>query len=102
MALNFKPLQYDQEFTSLQKKHLKTSLESVAAGTIDPQDAVAELTDSTGGTPGATLAAITAPAANATTSLTNDMTAVRNSIASLNAQINSLQDALVAAGILED
>ena len=39
------------------------------------------LTDNTGGTASATLAAITAPAANATTSLTADMTAVKNAIA---------------------
>jgi hypothetical protein len=45
------------------------------------------LTDSTGGSASTTLAAITAPAANATTSLTDDMTAVKNAIASLAAQL---------------
>lgn len=47
------------------------------------------LTDNTGGTVSTTLAAITAPAANATTSLTADMTAVKNAIASLAAQITA-------------
>lgn len=61
----------------------------------------AALTDNTGGTPAATFAAITAPAANATTSLTADMTAVKNalaqiavSLAALNADVINVKQVL--------
>ena len=46
-----------------------------------------DVTDSTGGSVSTTLAAITAPAADATTSLTADMTAVKNALASIAAQL---------------
>lgn len=61
----------------------------------------AALTDSTGGAVGTTLAAITAPAANATTSLTTDMTNVKNALASLADQVNKLRnDNLVVANLV--
>lgn len=62
-------------------------------------DAGVALTDSTGGTASNTLAAITAPAANATTSLTADMTAVKNAIASLAAKLALIQTQLANANI---
>jgi len=62
-------------------------------------DAEDALTDNTGGTASETLAAITAPAANATTSLTADMTAVKNAIASLAAKQSKMQTALKNANI---
>lgn len=49
------------------------------------------ITDSTGGTASATFAAITAPAANATTSLTADMTAVKNALAQVALQLNAMR-----------
>lgn len=52
-----------------------------------PHVAVAKLTDSSGGTPGATLAA----------GITDAV--AKNAVASLNAQINLIIDALAAAGI---
>jgi hypothetical protein len=94
MALNFKPLQYDQEFTYLQKKHLKTALESVDAGTVDPQTATGALTDSTAGTPGATLAAVVG------TTYSTDIPTIRNWAASLAAKINALRTELIASGVL--
>ncbi len=48
------------------------------------------LTNSTGGTPATTFAAIVAPGANATTSLTADMTAVQNALAQTAVSINAL------------
>lgn len=48
------------------------------------------ITDSTGGAASATFAAITAPAANATTSLTADMTAVKNALAQIALQLNAI------------
>jgi hypothetical protein len=48
------------------------------------------ITDSTGGTAANTIAAITAPAANATTSLTDDMTAVKNGLSSVSAKVNTI------------
>jgi hypothetical protein len=48
------------------------------------------ITDSTGGTAANTIAAITAPAANATTSLTADMTAVKDGLASVSAKVNTI------------
>jgi len=62
-------------------------------------DAEDALTDSTGGTASQTLAAITAPAANATTSLTADMTAVKNGLASLAAKLALVQTALKNANL---
>lgn len=49
------------------------------------------ITDSTGGAASATFAAITAPAANATTSLTADMTAVKNALAQIALQLNAFR-----------
>lgn len=77
---------------------------TIPAGTLidfflpvpDAEDA---LTDNTGGTASETLAAITAPAANATTSLTADMTAVKNAIASLAAKQAKMQTALKNANL---
>ena len=48
------------------------------------------ITDSTGGTAANTIAAITAPASNATTSLTADMTAVKDGLASVSAKVNTI------------
>lgn len=58
---------------------------SAAAQTQD------SLTNNTGGTISTTLAAITAPASNATTSLTADMTAVRNALASIADQLAKIR-----------
>jgi hypothetical protein len=55
--------------------------------------------DSTGGTPALTFAAITAPGANATTSLTADMTAVKNALSQTAATLQAIQVALKNAGI---
>jgi len=63
------------------------ALNGLTAG-AQTQDA---LTDSSGGSAATTLAAITAPAANATTSLTDDMTAVRNAIASVASQLGKIK-----------
>lgn len=54
------------------------------------------LTDSTGGVASTTLAAITAPGSNATTSLTADMTAVKNALAQLKLQSDATTTALNA------
>lgn len=77
---------------------------SIPAGsTIDffiPQvDAFAAITDNTGGTASYTLAAITNPAANATTSLTADVLAIKNALASLAAVQGKIQTALKNANI---
>jgi hypothetical protein len=98
MALNFKPLQYDQEFTYLQKKHLKTALESVDAGTVDPQAAPTALTDNTAGTVSNTLAALTG--VDGTGSNAAPLAGVKNSISSLASKINALRTDLIAAGVL--
>jgi hypothetical protein len=74
-------------------------LPEYGAGSIDVQPNIAQTTDSTGGTPGDTVAAITAPAANATTSLSADMGAVKNGLASIVAKLNAVQTALEKAGI---
>ena len=95
MAYDFKPVQYDGEFTSLQKKHLKTVLDGMSAGIVSPQANPTELTDSTGGTATNTLAAITAGAAYAQA----DMTAVKNALASLAAKLTAVQEALKTAGV---
>ena len=70
-----------------------------AAAAAQTQDAV---TDSTGGSVGTTLAAITAPAANATTSLTTDMTAVRNALASIAAQLAKIRTDVANIKTLQD
>lgn len=57
------------------------------------------ITDSTGGTGSATFAAITAPAANATTSLTADMTAVKNALSEIATILNGVGAALKGAGL---
>lgn len=62
-------------------------------------DAEDALTDSTGGTASETIAAIVAPGANATTSLTADMTAVKNGLASLAAKLALVQTALKNANL---
>ena len=49
------------------------------------------ITDSTGGTASATFAAIVNPAANATTSLTADVLAIKNALAEIAVQLNALQ-----------
>ena|SRR5882672_5197440 len=59
---------------------------------------VGDLVDSTTGVVSDTLAAITAPAANAVTSLTADMTAVKNGLASIAEHLKDITDALKAAG----
>lgn len=70
-----------------------------AAAAAQTQDSV---TDNTGGTTGTTLAAITAPAANATTSLTDDMTAVKNAIASIAAQLAKIKTDVANIKTLQD
>lgn len=62
---------------------------------IHAADTVAPLTDSTGGTVGSPLAAITAGASYAQA----DMVAVKNAIATLNAQINSVYAVLKDFGM---
>lgn len=57
---------------------------------ISTDTAAVTITDSTGGTPSATFAAITAPGANATTSLTADMTAVKNALSEIAGQLNAI------------
>lgn len=96
MALNRRHIAMCGSFNNGEKKALLDTFEEVSAGTIVPTAGPADLTDSTGGTPGATLAAITAGAAYAQA----DMTAVKNAIASLNAQIVALEDALQTSGVL--
>jgi len=51
----------------------------------------AVLTNSTGGTASTTLAAIVAPASNAATSLTADMTAVKNALASIATELANIR-----------
>jgi hypothetical protein len=70
-----------------------------AAAAARTQDS---LTDSTGGTPSTTLAAITAPAANATTSLTADMTAVKNALASIASQLAKIRTDVANIKTLQD
>lgn len=75
---------------------------------IPPEPDIPNLTDSTTGTPGATLTALPDPTdapANAD-ALRDDLVAnvlpvLRNYIASLNAEINKLKAALRATGIIE-
>lgn len=67
---------------------------ATVAGAVKEAAAVTALTDSTGGTASATLAAITAGASYAQA----DMVAAKNAIASLNTQINALIASMAAAG----
>lgn len=60
---------------------------------VTAQGAIAELTNSTGGTPGATLVAV-----GDTT--TNQAVPINNNLASLNAKINAIITALEGAGIV--
>lgn len=69
-----------------------------AGGSVDPQASPTALTDSTGGTASGTLAAITAGSSYAQA----DMTAVKNALASLAAQVEDIRAALVAAGVLTE
>lgn len=101
MALNFTPIQYDGEFTSLQKSHLKTALTSISNGaSLTPQTATGALTDSTGGTPSATLAAITVTTPADLTAVGVQLGIIRNAIASEATKINALRTELIASGIL--
>ncbi len=68
----------------------------VASGTLAAVTAPAALVDSTGGVAATTFAAITAPAANATTSLTADMTAVKNALAQTVVTANADRAAIAA------
>ena len=61
-----------------------------------------DVTDSTGGSVSTTLAAITAPAADATTSLTDDMTAVKNALASIAAQLALIKTDVTNVKALQD
>jgi hypothetical protein len=61
-----------------------------------------DVTDSTGGSVSTTLAAITAPAADATTSLTADMTAVKNALASIAAQLALIKTDVANVKTLQD
>ena len=61
-----------------------------------------DVTDSTGGSVSTTLAAITAPAADATTSLTDDMTAVKNALASIAAQLALIKTDVINVKALQD
>lgn len=58
--------------------------------------AIAQTTDSTGGTAGDTIAAITAGGSYAQA----DLTAIKNGLASLTAKLNALQTACKGAGII--
>jgi peptidoglycan hydrolase CwlO-like protein len=79
----------------------------IEGSNVTPQAGPAELTDSSGGAVSSTLAAVT-PATQATTDTTaasltstnNALNAIKNDIASLNAQINNVLTKLVAAGVL--
>jgi hypothetical protein len=62
----------------------------------------ATVTDNTTGAVSTTLAAITAPAANATTSLTADMTAVKNALASIAAQLALIKTDVANVKTLQD
>lgn len=84
---------------------------STAGTAFTPTAAPANLTDSSGGTPASTLAAVPAVAiasaggntyadATVNTAVNLAVTPVKNDIASLNAQINAIKTALVASGIL--
>lgn len=57
---------------------------------LSTDTAAVTITDSTGGTPSATFAAITAPGANATTSLSADMLAVKNALSEIAGQLNAI------------
>jgi hypothetical protein len=70
-----------------------------AAAAAQTQDS---LTDSTGGAASTTLAAITAPAANDTASLTDDMTAVKNALASLASQLAKIRTDVTNIKTLQD
>lgn len=70
-----------------------------AAAAAQTQD---DVTDSTGGAVSTTLAAIVAPAANATTDLTDDMTAVKNALASIAAQLAKIKADVAAVKTLQD
>ncbi len=78
---------------------IKAAFTNAANGAIVAADAVVALTDSSGGTPSGTLAAIATgtPADLAAQAAIN--TAIRNSIASLNAKINEEIGVLVDAGL---
>jgi len=82
-------------FELSEKGTLIKCFDEISAGTITPQSAPGALTDSSGGTPGTTLAAVVG------TTYSTDIPAIRNWIASLNDAINDLKAALVAAGVLE-
>jgi hypothetical protein len=68
-------------------------INGVAVATITAQGAIAELTNSTGGTPGATLVAV-----GDTT--TNQAVPINNNFASINAKLNALITALEGAGVI--
>lgn len=87
-------------FELTEKQALRKTFDSIN-GVADPQAATDAITDSTGGTGATTFAAITAPAANATTALTADMTAVKNALSEIATQLNALRTKLIAAGIFE-
>jgi hypothetical protein len=67
---------------------------------IDAQPKTAATTDSTGGTAADVAAAITNPAANATTSLTADVLAIKNALATLIAKQNAVLTILTNAGLM--
>lgn len=62
----------------------------------------AAVTGSTGGAVSTALAVITAPAANATFSLTDDMTAVKNALASIAAQLALIKTDVANVKTLQD
>jgi len=96
MALNFKPIQFDGEFTSLQKTHLLKTLNSISGGAsiTVPQTTPAALT-SGAGTPSIT----TTVSVGATNS--GDVSgAINNNFATIVTRINTLRTELVAAGVL--
>jgi hypothetical protein len=81
-----------------QRKALARTNLGLSGGTagVTPQAAPVALTDSTGGTASATLAAIAAGSSYAQA----DLTAIKNALASLAKQVTDLKTALTDAGVL--
>ncbi len=96
MAYTRSHINNNGSFNTSQKSSLLKTFDEVDGGTgsLTPQAGPSALTDSTAGTPGATLAAVVG------TTYATDIPAIRNWIASLNARIDGLQAALEASGIL--
>lgn len=88
------------EKQSLLKAFRATYADITAGGAFTPTAGPAHLTDSSTGTPGATLAAITSTTPADLTAVGVQLGIIKNAVASLNAQINALETALTTSGIL--